>query len=37
MSYFLQGFGVFLGMLAGTGVTILVKTYFAKGSVTKIV
>ena len=35
MIYFLQGFGVFLGMLAGTGVTILVKTYFAKRAETQ--
>ena len=30
MIYFLHGFGVFLGVLAGTVVTILTQLYFAK-------
>ena len=30
MAYFLHGFGVFLGVLAGTAVTILVTLYLAR-------
>jgi hypothetical protein len=30
MSYFLQGFGVFLGVLAGTAITILTKLFFIR-------
>ena len=35
MTYLLHGFGVFLGVLAGTVVTILVQSYFAKQAQTQ--
>ena len=35
MNYFIQGFGVFLGVLAGTAVTVLVGLYFQRRNETQ--